>query len=77
VALWIASVGGLEIQGVPLPAAVDPEAPLLRAAVIGGDLSKVVHVALGRTYDAAFCGVVVEALSNLARDGVAVLRHTQ
>jgi fructuronate reductase len=73
VALWIASVGGLEIQGVPLPAAADPEAPRLRAAVIDGDLSKVVDMALGRTYDAVFCGMVVESLQHLSRDGLAVL----
>jgi len=78
VALWIASVGGLKIQGVPLPAAADPEAPRLRAAVIDGDLSKVVDMALGRTYDAAFCGMVVASLQHLSRDGLAVLsRDTQ
>ena len=78
VALWIASVGGLKIQGVPLPAAADPEAPRLRAAVIDGDLPKVVDMALGRTYDAAFCGMVVASLQHLSRDGLAVLsRDTQ
>jgi fructuronate reductase len=78
VALWIASVGGLEIQGVPLPAATDPEAPRLRVAVIDGGLSKVVDMALGRTYDGAFCGMVVESLQHLSRDGLAVLsRDTQ
>ncbi len=75
VALWIASVGGLKIQGVPLPAATDPEAPRLRAAVIDGDLSRVVDMALGRTYDAAFCGKVVASLQHLSRDGLAVLRR--
>jgi fructuronate reductase len=73
VALWIASVGGLEIKGAQLPAAVDPEGPRIRAAVADGDLSKVVEVALGRTYDAAFCGTVVESLRNLTREGLAVL----
>jgi fructuronate reductase len=73
VALWIASVGGLVVQGAPLPAAADPEAPRLRAAVVAGDLSKVVHVALGRIYAVAFCGQVVEALENLARHGLALL----
>jgi fructuronate reductase len=77
VALWIASVGGLEISGAQLPAAVDPEAPRLRAAVVDGDLSKVVQVALGRTYDAAFCGTVVESLRTLSRDGLAVLTDTR
>jgi fructuronate reductase len=77
VALWIASVGGLEISGAQLPAAVDPEGPRLRAAVADGDLSKVVEVALGRTYDAAFCGTVVESLRALSRDGLAVLTDTQ
>jgi hypothetical protein len=75
VALWIASVGGLEIQGVRLPAAADPEAPRLRAAVLDGGLSKVVDMALGRTYDAAFCGMVVESLRLLSRDGLTVLRR--
>jgi fructuronate reductase len=73
VALWIASAGGLEIQGVQLPAVADPEAPRLRAAVLDGGLSKVVDMALGRTYDAAFCGMVVESLQHLSRDGLAVL----
>jgi fructuronate reductase len=77
VALWIASAGGVEIQGALLPAVADPDAPRLRAAVIGGDLSKVVHMALGRTYDAAFCGLVVESLQNLARHGMASLRDAQ
>jgi fructuronate reductase len=75
VALWIASVGGLEIQGVQLPAVADPEAPRLRAAVLDGGLSKVVDMALGRTYDAAFCGMVVESLRLLSRDGLTVLRR--
>ncbi len=35
VALWIASAGGVEIQGARLPAVADPDAPRLRAAVIG------------------------------------------
>jgi fructuronate reductase len=73
VALWIASVGGVEIGGAQLPEAADPEAPKLRAAVVDGDLSKIVHVALGRTYDAAFCGTVVESLRSLTREGLAVL----
>jgi len=73
VALWIASAGGLEIQGVQLPAVADPEAPRLRAAVLDGGLSKVVGMALERTYDAAFCGMVVESLQLLSRDGLAVL----
>jgi fructuronate reductase len=75
VALWIASVGGLGIQGVQLPAVADPEAPRLRAAFLDGGLSKVVDMALGRTYDAAFCGMVVESLQLLSRDGPAVLRR--
>ena len=49
----------------------------LRAAVTDGDLSKVVHMALGRTYDAAFCGLVVESLQNLARHGMASLRDAR
>jgi fructuronate reductase len=73
VALWIASVGGLEVQGVHLPAAEDPKAPHLRAAVLDGGLSKVVDMALGRTYDPVFCGMVVESLRHLSRDGLAVL----
>ena len=77
VALWIASAGGLEIGGAALPAVADPEAPRLRAAVAGGDLSKVVQVALGHTYDAAFCGLVVESLGDLARDGLDALRDTR
>jgi fructuronate reductase len=73
VALWIASVGGLEVQGVRLPAVADPEAPRLRTAVLGGGLSKVVDMALEQTYDAVFCGMVVESLRHLSRDGLAVL----
>lgn len=73
VALWIASAGGLEIQGAQLPAVADPETPRLRAAVIDGGLPKVVDMALGRAYDAAFCGMVVESLHDLSRDGLAVL----
>jgi fructuronate reductase len=73
VALWIASVGGLEIQGVQLPAVADPEASHLRAAVLDGGLSKVVDMALGRTYDPAFRGMVLESLQHLSRDGLAVL----
>ncbi len=76
-ALWIASAGGVEIQGARLPAVADPDAPRLRAAVTDGDLSKVVHMALGRTYDAAFCGLVVESLQNLARHGMASLRDAR
>jgi mannitol-1-phosphate/altronate dehydrogenase len=75
VALWIASAGGLEIQGVQLPAVADPEAPRLRAAVLDGGLSKVVDMALGRSYDPVFCGMVVESLQNLSRDGLAVLNR--
>ncbi len=77
VALWIASVGGVEIDGALLPAAVDPESARLRAAVVDGDLSKVVEVALGRTYDAAFCATVVESLRTLSRKGLAVLTDTR
>jgi fructuronate reductase len=73
VALWIASVGGLEIRGALLPAVADPEAARLRTVVVDGDLSKVVDVALGATYDAAFCGTVVDALRKLTREGPAVL----
>jgi len=73
VALWIASAAGLEIQGGQLPAVADPEGASLRAAVIGGDLSKVVHVALGRTYDVVFRRLVVESLQNLVRDGMGLL----
>jgi fructuronate reductase len=73
VALWIASVGGLEVQGVRLPAAADPEAPRLRAAVLDGGLSRVVDMALGRTYDPVFCEMVVASLRHLSRDGLAVL----
>jgi fructuronate reductase len=77
VALWIASVGGLEIQGARLAAVADPEAARVRATVAGDDLSKVVHMALGRTYDAAFCGVVVESLESLVRGGLDILRDTR
>jgi fructuronate reductase len=77
VALWIASVGGMEVQGSQLPAVVDPEAPRLRAALSDGDLSRVVLMALGHTYDPAFCLMVVESLGNLSRDGLAVLRDTR
>jgi fructuronate reductase len=73
VALWIASVGGLEIRGAQLPAAADPEASQLRAAVLDGGLSKVVDMALRRTYDPAFCRIVLESLQHLSRDGMAVL----
>jgi fructuronate reductase len=75
VALWIVSVGGLAIQGVQLPAVADPEAPRLRAAVLDGGLSKVVDVALGRTYDPVFCGMVVESLRQLSQDGLAMLSN--
>ncbi len=34
-------------------------------------------MALGRTYDAAFCGLVVESLQNLARHGMAALRDAR
>jgi fructuronate reductase len=77
VALWIASAGGLEIQGAQLPPVADPEGAGLRTAVIGGDLSKVVHMALGRTDDAPFCGLVVESLRNLARHGMVSLRDAR
>jgi fructuronate reductase len=73
VALWIASVGAVEIQGVQLPAVADPESSHLRAAVLDGGLPKVVDMALGRTYDPAFCGMVLQSLHRLSRDGMAAL----
>ncbi len=76
VALWIASVSGLEIDGTSLPAVMDPEAQRIRAALVGGDLARLVHAAVGRTYDAAFCASTLEALEQLAHRGLAVLRDT-
>ncbi|HTU36832.1 MAG TPA: mannitol dehydrogenase family protein [Acidimicrobiales bacterium] len=75
VALWIAAASGLEVQGRPLPALDDPDAPLLQRRREAG-LDALVRTALERRFDPVFIPSVASALRRIVAEGIRVVRQS-
>jgi fructuronate reductase len=77
VAIWIAAVSGIAVQGMPLTPLDDPAGSDLVGAAAGGDLDHLAHVALHGWSDPTFGGEVVTALQRLGHEGRTALGQSR
>jgi fructuronate reductase len=73
IAMWLAAVTGVPVQGTMLAPVDDPLASALRVAVASEDFHQVSGVALGHHPDTGFISQVAAQLSAVVRRGPAVL----
>ncbi len=73
IALWLAAVAGIRIQGRTVPSIDDPAAEALRVAAKRGGLRQLSQVALGEHCEAQFVHEVAVALDDLTRFGMMVI----
>ncbi len=75
VAVWVAAVTGMALDGGRvLPAVDDPEAARLSRLAAAGDLDALAGAAVGPHADRSFAAEVAGTLARVRRDGVDVLR---
>ena len=70
IALWLAAVSRIRIQGHTLSAVDDPAADQLRVVAATGDLHQLSHTALGHHGGPHVIGEVAETLASLMVRGM-------